>query len=471
MADNEPSLPLRRHLIANAVVLAPTVIVLGVMAVAGWLPVWHAMAAMAAIGCLTAIVVRRYLHSFVRFSRYVETLARGEESDVPRFVLSPAAEELATGVQALDGMWRRQREAIAGLQVSAQTIVDGLPDPLFAVDRRRRLVRWNRAASDLVGTPTADRDLSATVRHPALLDAIDAALEAQAPIDTAIVELALAGPPERVFSAHVKRLPRATADGSLALIVLHDISALRRAERMRADFVANASHELRTPLAGLVGFVETLRGPARDDPEARARFLAIMAEQTDRMRRLVEDLLSLSRIEQREHEPPTARVDVAGVLRGVRDLIDMKARQRGVTVAFDIPDDLPAVTGDADELTMVFQNLADNAVKYTAAGTAVRVVAKAGDGWVRVHVVDQGEGIASEHVARLTERFYRVDTARSREMGGTGLGLAIVKHALSRHRGRLEIDSEPGRGSTFTVVLPVALPSQSQGESRPVDPA
>ncbi|MGE3647571.1 MAG: ATP-binding protein, partial [Reyranellaceae bacterium] len=430
------------------------------MIVAGWLPVDRALAAMAAIGLCTAVIVRRYLHSFVRFSRYVEDLARGDEPDVPRFVLSPAAEELATGVQALDGMWRRQREAIAGLEVSAQTIVDGLPDPLFTVDRRRRLVRWNRAAKDLVGAPAAERDLSATLRQPALLDAVDAALEAQAPTETAVVELTQAGPPERIFSAHVKRLPRATADGSLALVLLHDISALRRAERMRADFVANASHELRTPLAGLVGFVETLRGPARDDTKARERFLAIMAEQTDRMRRLVEDLLSLSRIEQREHEAPTSRVDVGGVLRGVRDLIDMKARQRGVSVAFDIPDNLPYVVGDADELTMVFQNLADNAVKYTAPGATVEVVARvSGDPAkeLEVSVTDHGEGIAPEHIERLTERFYRVDNARSREMGGTGLGLAIVKHVLNRHRGRLEIDSELGRGSTFTVILPAVL--------------
>ena len=460
-AEPEPALPLRRHLIANAVVLAPAVIVLTAMMAAGWLPVDRALLAMAAIGFFTAVIVRRYLHSFVRFSRYVETLARGGEPDVPRFVLSPAAEELATGVSALDGMWRRQREAVAGLEVSAQTIVDGLPDPLLAVDRRRRLVRWNRAASGLAGPLVAERDLSATLRHPALLDAVDAALEAQAPTDMAAVELVLGGPPERIFAAHVKRLPRATADGSLALIVLHDISALRRAERMRADFVANASHELRTPLAGLVGFVETLRGPARDDAKARERFLAIMAEQTDRMRRLVEDLLSLSRIEQREHEPPTALVDVAGVLRGVRDLIDMKARQRGVSVAFDMPETLPSVVGDADELTMVFQNLVDNAVKYTGAGSVVEVLARAeGDPptALLVSVIDYGEGIAREHVERLTERFYRVDTARSREMGGTGLGLAIVKHALNRHRGRLDIASEPGRGSTFTVSLPIATP-------------
>lgn len=456
MADTEPSLPLRRHLIANALVLAPAGIVLSGMMAAGWLPVARAVIAMAAISFCSALIVWLYLRSFARFSRYVETLARGGEPDMPRFALSPAAEELATGVQALDGMWRRQREAITGLEASAQTIVDGLPDPLFAVDRRRRLVRWNRAASDLVGPLVAERDLSATLRQPTLLDAVDTALGDEAPSDIAVVELSLGGPPERILSAHVKRLPRATADGSLALIVLHDISALRRAERMRADFVANASHELRTPLAGLVGFVETLRGPARDDPPARERFLAIMAEQTDRMRRLVEDLLSLSRIEQREHVPPTARVDVGGVLRGVRDLIDMKARQRGVAVAFDIPDDLPEVIGDADELTMVFQNLADNAVKYTQAGTSVRLVARAEAERLRVDVTDQGEGIAPHHVERLTERFYRVDTARSREMGGTGLGLALVKHALNRHRGRLDIVSELGRGSTFTITLPVA---------------
>ncbi|HJQ55571.1 MAG TPA: ATP-binding protein, partial [Vineibacter sp.] len=250
--------------------------------------------------------------------------------------------------------------------------------------------------------------------------------------------------------------PRPTDDGSTVLVVLHDMTALRRAERMRADFVANASHELRTPLASLVGFVETLRGPARDDPEAQDRFLAIMGEQTGRMRRLVEDLLSLSRIEQREHEPPTGRVDVGPLLKSLVEMLEMKARPRDVVVNLDVAADLPVVTGDRDELAMAFQNLIDNAIKYTRPGTTVTIAALPADDGVQLIVRDQGEGIAAEHLPRLTERFYRVDTARSRQMGGTGLGLAIVKHVLNRHRGRLAVDSVVGDGSTFTVTVPTS---------------
>ena len=245
------------------------------------------------------------------------------------------------------------------------------------------------------------------------------------------------------------------ADGSLALLVLHDTTALRRAERMRADFVANASHELKTPIAGLAGFIETLQGPAREDAAARDRFLGIMAEQADRMRRLVDDLLMLSRIEQHEHARPAGEVDVEKVLRGVQDLLQLKASARKVVVELAVDPALPRAVGDYDELTIVFQNLIDNALKYARPATTVRVVARpAGDDFLSVAVSDEGDGIPASHLPRLTERFYRVDNARSRALGGTGLGLAIVKHVVNRHRGRLEIHSLQGKGSTFTVTLP-----------------
>jgi two-component system phosphate regulon sensor histidine kinase PhoR len=452
MAEPPPSLPLRRHVIANAVALAPSGVALVALVWAGTLAPMPAVVAFAGIAFATAIVVRRYIHSVGRFGRFVDALARGDEPDVPRFVLSPAAEELAGGVAALARLWRRQRASIDSLSASAQAIVDGLPEPLLGVDRTRRVVRVNDAARALLGAIEPGRDLSSTLRQPALLDAVDAALTGT-PVDE-LPEITVPGPPERIFAAHAKALPRPTADGSAVLVVLHDMTALRRAERMRADFVANASHELRTPLASLVGFVETLRGPARDDAEARERFLAIMAEQTGRMRRLVEDLLSLSRIEQREHEPPTGRVEIGPLLRGLVEMLEMKARPREVTLRLEAAADLPPVTGDRDELAMAFQNLIDNAVKYTRPGTVVTVNARRSDGQVEIVVRDEGEGIAPEHLPRLTERFYRVDTARSRQMGGTGLGLAIVKHVLNRHRGRLAVDSIVGRGSTFTVILP-----------------
>jgi two-component system phosphate regulon sensor histidine kinase PhoR len=226
---------------------------------------------------------------------------------------------------------------------------------------------------------------------------------------------------------------------------------------MRADFVANASHELKTPIAGLAGFIETLRGPARDDVAARDRFLGIMAEQADRMRRLVDDLLMLSRIEQHEHARPAGEVDVEKVLRGVQDLLQLKASARKVAVELVVDPALPQAVGDYDELTIVFQNLIDNALKYAKPSTTVRIAARPlGEDFISVAVSDEGDGIPASHLPRLTERFYRVDNARSRALGGTGLGLAIVKHVVNRHRGRLEIQSTQGKGSTFTVTLPRA---------------
>jgi two-component system, OmpR family, phosphate regulon sensor histidine kinase PhoR len=230
---------------------------------------------------------------------------------------------------------------------------------------------------------------------------------------------------------------------------------------MRADFVANASHELRTPLSTLIGFIETLQGPAADDSDAQRRFLAIMQQQAERMSRLVDDLLSLSRIELNEHLPPTDHLALSGLLKTLSATLELKAAAHGMVIDLDVPDDLPPILGDAEQLAQVFQNLIDNAIKYGGPNTPITITAMRSarvPGAVAVAVRDHGDGIPRLHLPRLTERFYRIDTARSREMGGTGLGLAIVKHIVSRHRGVLEIDSEIGEGSTFTVHLVAAGP-------------
>jgi two-component system phosphate regulon sensor histidine kinase PhoR len=459
MADQ--SLPFRRYLTANAVVLAPSYAALAALYWDGDLAGLPALVAAAGITVVSILLVQRYLGSLARFARFVAELSGEQEPLMPRLKFAPATEELAAAAATLAAGWRRQRASIDNLAASAQAIVDGLPDPLIGVDRQRRIVRTNRAAVALLGPIAAERDLSTALRHPALLAAIDSLLAVTdgnfVGPDQATVDLVLSGTPERDVIAHAQRLPRAAADGSLALIVLHDTTALRRAERMRADFVANASHELKTPIAGLLGFIETLRGPARDDMAARERFLGIMAEQADRMRRLVDDLLMLSRIEQHEHARPDAAVDLGRVLAGVRDLLQLKASSRNVAVELAIAPGLPRAVGDHDELTIVFQNLIDNAIKYARPGSTVHVAARAlGGDRVSVSVSDEGDGIPAAHLPRLTERFYRVDTARSRQLGGTGLGLAIVKHVVNRHRGRLDIQSTPGKGSIFTVTLPAA---------------
>jgi len=459
MADQ--ALPFRRYLSANLVALAPSAVALGALHWAGYLGGRPALAAFAGIAVVTGILVQRYLGSLARFARFVGELSGEQEPVMPRLPFAPATEELASAAATLSTGWRRQRASIDNLAASAQAIVDGLPDPLIAVDRQRRIVRTNRAAVALLGAMGADRDLSTALRHPELLSAIDSLLDTAdgnfVGPDQVAVEIVLSGAPELDVIAHARRLPRAAADRSLVLIVLHDTTALRRAERMRADFVANASHELKTPIAAITGFIETLRGPARDDAGAHERFLGIMAEQADRMRRLVDDLLMLSRIEQHEHSRPDAEIDLSRVLAGVEDLLQLKASSRKVTVELSVAPGLPRAVGDYDELTIVFQNLIDNAIKYAKPATTVKVTARSlEEGRVSVAVSDEGDGIPASHLPRLTERFYRVDTARSRQLGGTGLGLAIVKHVVNRHRGRLDIQSAPGKGSTFTVTLPSA---------------
>jgi two-component system phosphate regulon sensor histidine kinase PhoR len=294
-----------------------------------------------------------------------------------------------------------------------------------------------------------------------VLAAADGVLHGEA---TRVVDFTVTVPIERQLQARFARIDRPSLDGAVAVLTLHDITQLKRAEQMRADFIANASHELRTPLTTLTGFIETLRGPAREDAEARERFLAIMHEQAARMIRLVEDLLSLSRIELNEHVMPQGRVALGPLLRHLADTLELRADERAMCIKLELPPDLPDVLGDRDELAQVFQNLVDNAIKYGRAGSEIIVAAATGgrpshsgdvgEGpLVSVAVRDRGEGIAREHLPRLTERFYRVDTTRSREMGGTGLGLAIVKHILNRHRGFLDIESTPGTGSVFAVFL------------------
>jgi two-component system, OmpR family, phosphate regulon sensor histidine kinase PhoR len=251
------------------------------------------------------------------------------------------------------------------------------------------------------------------------------------------------------------------ADGGQAVVVLSDRSREHAVERTRADFVANVSHELRTPLASLIGFIDTLRGPAADDPSAQQRFLGIMAEQAARMNRLIDDLLNLSRIELVEHQAPSDAVALRELVARLMASYSPRLRERAVSLDLRMPDDLPAVIGDADQLTQVLQNLLDNAVKYGREGGTVRIeIAEALPGvqWparpgVVVSVADQGVGIPRAHLPRLTERFYRVDAGRSRAAGGTGLGLAIVKHIVNRHRGQLLIESEEGVGTTVSVWL------------------
>ncbi|HLT76700.1 MAG TPA: phosphate regulon sensor histidine kinase PhoR [Ferrovibrio sp.] len=361
--------------------------------------------------------------------------------------------ELGVTVERLRRTLLDEKGQVALQSTTADAILNALPDPVLLLDSRRQIARANFAARKFFGNEMIGHDLAVVLRHPAVLEAADSVLHGESGLASA--ELTQPAPDGRSFSLRVAALPAGQGD-TAAVLTLHDVTALRRAEEMRADFVANASHELRTPLASLVGFIETLLGPARDDEEARIRFLGIMRDQAARMSRLIQDLLSLSQIEMRAHERPSEPVALAPLLRDTAAALQPQAGARNITLQLDLDESLPAVRGARDELLQVFQNLIDNAIKYGRPDTAVEIHLRRRDqDWLEIAVRDHGEGIPRDHLPRLTERFYRVDSARSRDLGGTGLGLAIVKHILNRHRGRLVIESEVGEGSIFSVRLPI----------------
>jgi two-component system phosphate regulon sensor histidine kinase PhoR len=455
-----PNLPIGRQFLATLVVCLPGFAVLGGLALSdylGWAP---ALIAAVALVAASWPLVRLYLGDVTVFSNFIARLSGADQAaEPPPFKLSVAMEELSRAATALHASWQQQRTALLAASSASKRILDGLPDPLVAIDRSRRITHVNVAAETLFGGQALGRDLAAVLRQPQVLAAADAALAGERP---APVEFVRADRVDTVQIVHAVPLQQPAGDGTSVLLAFHDVTALRRTERMRADFVANASHELKTPISTLLGFIETLRGPARDDAEARARFLAIMDEQAQRMTRLVNDLLSLSDIELREHTRPETPIDAGAVLRSVLDMFELRARQRSIALKLEIESDGTLVLGDRDELGQVFQNLVDNAIKYSRNGSTVRCLLQpaelVGVAALRIAVIDQGEGIAPEHLPRLTERFYRVDDARSRKLGGTGLGLAIVKHIVNRHRGRLQIESTPGQGTTVAVTLPMAPP-------------
>jgi two-component system phosphate regulon sensor histidine kinase PhoR len=336
-----------------------------------------------------------------------------------------------------------------------ESLLSGLPDAVIVLNHEARVQAWNAPATRFAPALARDIPLSLALRSPDVIDAVRRVI-ANGGVER--VEVNERVPVDHWTEAYI--MPVDLDDDRnhrFIMLTLHDLTAAKRVEQMRADFVANVSHELRTPLASLSGFIETLQGPARNDSEAQQRFLAIMKEQATRMARLIDDLLSLSRIELKESIRPEQQVDLVGIVHQVIDSLQLLARERGVTISAHLPEQGQAVRGDRDELIRVFENIIENALKYGASGKRVEIAMRVDDARsVAVAVRDYGPGIDPLHLPRLTERFYRVDIAESRAQGGTGLGLALVKHILNRHHGRLLIDSKPGDGATFTVVLPLA---------------
>jgi two-component system phosphate regulon sensor histidine kinase PhoR len=437
--------------------------------------VFVVLAAMEMLGWGTAILsataawlgavamLRIYFGDLRRVARYATDLRDRYKGTPPQHITFAAASELSSLYTQIAAAFR-DRIALLEAQTSTDAeILDHLPNPVVMVNRHRVVTGFNRAAKGLFHNLEIGRDLTRFIRDPILLDAFDDVASARETMKHA--EFVLAADAHRHFDVLTARLPAAAGDRNFVL-TFSDLTELRKLEQMRADFATDAGHELRTPLSVLLGFIETLEGPAKDDPDALNQFLPVMRDQAQRMQHLIEDLLSLARIELNEHTPPSDDCDVGKIIGKVAKSLAMKADAKGMNIRVTSTLDDTEMVGEEKELTQVFVNLVENAIKYGHANTDVEVsisLAKNPPGALArfrhdrimaVAIRDHSDGIAREHLPRLTERFYRVDTARSRAVGGTGLGLAIVKHLVQRHRGTMQIESEQGVGSVFTVYLP-----------------
>ena len=342
---------------------------------------------------------------------------------------------------------------------AVDAVVSGMSEPAVLLDRAGRVIHLNVAAAQLAPALRRKELAQFALRTPEIVAALREAIATVTPRRVTFVDHA---PVARWMEVAITPVAVPTTFGGedcCLLMTFHDQTPLRRIEEMRADFVANASHELRTPLAALSGFIDTLQGPARDDPKARERFLGIMHTQATRMARLIDDLLSLSRVELSAHVRPDTRIDLVPLLRQVIDGLEPLAKERQVVIQTELPTVPAIIAGDREELLRLFENLVENGLKYGASGGRVVVSLVSGTSpegaleW-QARVRDFGPGIPPEHLPRLTERFYRVNAGDSRAQGGTGLGLALVKHILNRHRGRLAIESVVGAGATFTAAFP-----------------
>ncbi len=327
-------------------------------------------------------------------------------------------------------------------------IINALPDAAFIVDEADIVIMSNVLAFDALQVAADTLPISSVLRSEAVTGGLKQVRETQSPVT---VDYESRGKIVRQFGVHIAPI----GESGKLLVQLRDFTREQAIEKMRSDFVANASHEMRTPLASIIGGIETLQGAAKNDEKARDKFLVTMLTQAQRMRRLIDDLLTLSRIELNEHVKPNTKTSLTDVARQTKGNLEVAAKSANVTVELKASSKIE-VAGDPEELLQVAQNLLENAIKYGSGGGRIELDCYAEDGDGFLSVRDFGKGIPETHIPRLTERFYRVSTQESRSRGGTGLGLAIVKHIVQRHRGKLAVDSKEGEGSTFTVSIPLA---------------
>lgn len=426
----------------------------------GKLSVDHAVIACIGIVGVPTFLIYPYISNISALTDYVKKLSQDKKPEEPDLSFLNNLEELSEAVEELHKSWENRRNQLEAAVAENKIVIEVLPDALFILDKDQRIVRTNGMARHSFGHRILHRKLEEVLPVTDLVNAVENVRQVR-DIEFHINE----GDIRREYVAKVTKFPANSPSYTDTIVTLHDLTEIKQIRRMRADFVANASHEMKTPLASIIGLIETLQNSAKDDKQAREEFLKIMAEQSYRMKTLIEDLLSLSKIEA-DTSAPENKVDLVKILNDAKKHCEWAAKQKNVNIVVNVKNKIPKILGDENQLSQVFINLIQNAIKYGNANSDVTVEASISrklplelsekyDKAVEISVTDKGEGIAPQHIPRLTERFYRVDAGRTKKLGGTGLGLAIVKHTLNRHNGQLQVKSTVGHGSSFNVYLPI----------------
>ena len=444
----------------------PTALVFIVLAAFRLVDPLLAVISLAAVVLFNIVLLFPLTFELQQIKRYITSMAKSEEFDEKAMTLSEQdAKEIVEAVNAMHRFWAQKTDILEAQTISDTAVLDSLPDPIIVIDRAGNILGANLSARTSFGKNITNKNIDKLFRSNNFINAVSKVLNKESKSENLIF---YTDPPEsQKLYAHIKQLPWLSKGKAVAVISIYDMTKSMKIEKMQSDFVANASHELRTPLSIISGFIETLQTSAKDDADARDKFLKIMAEQAEYMSSLIENLLSLSRIELNQDQQPTDKVEVLDIAEEVAQALSIKATEREMKIRIFSDDNLPPVIGDKAQIKQVIQNLTDNAVKYGLSGTEVTIRLKNAEkipaskslkvskgAAVAISVNNKGPKIEPEQLARLTERFYRMQEHKDLNIKGTGLGLAIAKHIIIRHRGNLTVNSNGYNGTTFTIYLP-----------------
>lgn len=448
---------------ATAIISILPMIVISIFAVYGKLSLEESMFAACAIFLGSIFFAKPYLDDLSALTHYVEQLALDRKAEAPPLSFLSNVEELSQTVRQLHARWGERNIQIESALAESSILFDILPDIVLMLDEQLTIVRANDTAYRVFGTHILHQNLKTIIPAQSLFKRIQNVIHSG---KGGVIEInASHDDISYDFRVSIKKFPIYSRGGIAAVLVLHDITESKRTKQMLKDFVANASHEIRTPLTSVIGFIEMLQTTASNDPEAQKKFLTIMEQQAKHMAMLVNDLLSLSKVEMKEHTPPRHSMQVHSAIASAIKNIEWQASQKQMDIVLEHPKELPEIIGDSNEITQVMINLLSNAVKYGYEHTPI--IVKAGllkqvgkKTRITISVQNQGESIPPEDLARITQRFYRIDRVRSKNIVGAGLGLAIVKHILNRHKGDMVVESKPKEGNKFTIRIPVATKQQ-----------